>query len=111
MLKRNYPHCYRQFLHVSEWGKCLFGHHMTNVEIVIPRFGHYVNFASTLAALPGGLGLIVLPKMGKLSFNVLNQWSFPFNRNGEMCFTIEELNDVCEVHVVLQDYVPVDLHQ
>lgn len=26
-------------------------------------------------------------------------------------FTIEELNDVCEVHVVLQDDVPVHLHQ
>lgn len=27
------------------------------------------------------------------------------------CFTIEELNNVSEVHVVLQDDVPVDLHQ
>lgn len=27
------------------------------------------------------------------------------------CFTIEEFNDVSEVHVVLQDDVPVDLHQ
>lgn len=26
-------------------------------------------------------------------------------------FTVEELNDVGEVHVVLQDDVPVDLHQ
>lgn len=29
----------------------------------------------------------------------------------DACFTIEELNDVSEVHVVLQDDVPVDLHQ
>ena len=28
---------------------------MTDVEIVIPRFGHYVNFALTVAAVPGGL--------------------------------------------------------
>lgn len=28
-----------------------------------------------------------------------------------VCFTIEELNDISEVHVVLQDDVPVDLHQ
>lgn len=28
-----------------------------------------------------------------------------------LCFTVEKLNDVSEVHVVLQDDVPVDLHQ
>lgn len=31
--------------------------------------------------------------------------------NEAACLTIEELNDVSEVHVVLQDDVPVDLHQ
>ena len=30
-------------------------HPVTDVEIVIPRFGHYVNFASTVGAVPGGL--------------------------------------------------------
>ena len=28
-----------------------------------------------------------------------------------LCFTVEKLDDVGEVHVVLQDDVPVDLHQ
>ena len=28
---------------------------MTDAEIIIPRFGHYVTLASTLGALPGGL--------------------------------------------------------
>lgn len=31
--------------------------------------------------------------------------------NEAACLTIEELNDVSEVHVVLQDDVPVDLHK
>lgn len=35
----------------------------------------------------------------------------PFNRCKAACFTVEELDDVSEVHVVLQDDVPVDLHQ
>ena len=29
---------------------------MTDVEIVIPRFGHYVNLASTVGVVLGGLG-------------------------------------------------------
>lgn len=47
--------------------------------------------------------------MTKLIFNV----SCPFSRdeNMSLCFTVEKLNDVSEVHVVLQDDVPVDLHQ
>lgn len=50
-----------------------------------------------------------LPTMRKLIFNVV----CPFRREGKMslCFTVEKLDDVGEVHVVLQDDVPVDLHQ
>ena len=35
----------------------MFGRHMTDAEIVIPLFGHYVNLASTLGALPGVFGV------------------------------------------------------
>ena len=30
-------------------------HHVTDAEIVIPPFGHFVNFALTVSADPGGL--------------------------------------------------------
>ena len=39
---------------------------MTDTEIVIPQFGHYVKLASTVSALPGGLGYTVITAIFKL---------------------------------------------
>ena len=33
------------------------------------------------------------------------------NSHEASCFTIEEFNNISKVHVVLQDDIPVDLHQ
>ena len=47
-------------------------HHMTDVEIVVPRFGHYVKLASTLGALPGGA-------WGKYSITEKQAWLYTLN--------------------------------
>ena len=44
---------------------------MTDTEIVIPQFGQYVNFASTVGALPGGLACSMGHKMQKQGAEVV----------------------------------------
>ena len=53
-------------------GKTLFGPSgMTDVKIVTPPFGHYVNFASTVGTVPGGL-----VKWGKMTEKLRNQHDY-----------------------------------
>ena len=55
MLKKNYPLIYGRLFHnVSLWEKVFLGP-VASRDDVIPRFGHYVKFASRLGAVPGGL--------------------------------------------------------
>ena len=59
-------------------------HHVTDVEIVIQLFDHYVNFALTVGAVPGGLfhssnrswQMAVHPESGLLKVFSPLKWSF-----------------------------------
>ena len=54
---KTYPPSYRRlFPHVSKWGQFLpfwaAWHHMTDMEVVIPEFGHYVKLVSKHGSIP-----------------------------------------------------------
>lgn len=51
---------------VSLWEKVFFWdqrHHVTDPEVVIPHFGHYVKLASCPGAVPGGLAGALICKL------------------------------------------------
>ena len=49
--KLEITHKFEKFLPVVRW----INNHIVFLEIVIPRFGHYIFLTSTVGALPGGL--------------------------------------------------------